>query len=641
MAASDELKKLAEQLLALQSAAQLADDSIASSINVLKKYATEQATVDAQTKKLSDQIEARYAQEIELLNQNFKANDKLMVKEKQRLNELIKLDKLNATQGAVLKELNKTNQGRLQALREEALIAKGLGKNLSAAWLEFKDKFRNQSTGKVDAGHATAAVIGVAQDPLGALTAIPGWGVLIKLIVDVFDKTRRLTGELSAASAAGGDFVGSMEKASKEAMTLSVAGVGLDTLGFSVDELAETFKTLKGTGIRAFGEMSGALTTHAKAVIAYSKAAGESQEAVAQRMASLVRNFGVQAGDVEGTYTELIDSAIHAAKKGYTTTAGYMSMVQSLGEAFADTGVSILGVNKILSSVGSTMEKLGRPMQNMQKIASGIMGITKAGEGWQVFMARMSGVQGGYAATLFKAQQRGPNGQLAKAGEMDPAKYVQMARNMLLKPTAGIADQSTRQLMIEKLGSQMGMDTETTQVFQKMSAGKMGAGEAGTTLKKLWDESKKQNMSTKGMFDIIKNILTNLIALPVLGMYSIMKATAGIFGAGDSKESLDSTIEQALSGETHARGAKRVTQAGMVRVGAGEGLGVGGNAITPVGKMAKTTPYSGGGGGLSINLNGNFQVDPSNLAKVHKQFDKMLQDGLSNLQDRMMSNTAT
>jgi len=229
------------------------------------------------------------------------------------------------------------------------------------------------------------------------------------------------------------------------------------------------------------------------------------------------------------------------------------------------------------------------------------MGITKAGEGWRVFAAKMSGVQGGYAKALFAQEQRGPGFGVIGAGERDFSKDVQQGRAALLNPTAGIADAATKQYMIEKMGQQFGMDSETTQVFQKLSAGAISDAEAATSLEEIHKATKEANLSQKGMFDILRGILVGLIAKPLAGMYSY-------FVGGDSE----------LMGKVAAMDYPSGDVPSMVRAG-GIMRAMGGEVI---GKPAVVGPLhgsqqAGGGGSASVTINMN--IDENNLRNQFRQ----------------------
>jgi hypothetical protein len=256
------------------------------------------------------------------------------------------------------------------------------------------------------------------------------------------------------------------------------------------------------------------------------------------------------------------------------------------------------------------MEGMGRPLANIQKVAQGIMGITKASEGWQVFMAKQAGGSGGYAQSLFQAQQRGPGGAVTGAGKFDAMKMIQMARGAIMQPTAGIGDAATKQLMVERMGKQFGMDEETTQVFQKLSAGTISQDEAAMSLKSLHDAATKNNLDSKGMFDIIKGILIGIIAKPIVMIYQLLQSWL----PGQEDSSIGEALDDASTG--HATGAI-IKSGGMMRVHAEEAVANG--KVYPA---AKTQPFKNDiSNGGNLNLSFNMQISEENLSRSFRDME--------------------
>ena len=605
-------------------------------VDLLKSLDAANSDVYAIETKMAAQLKEKYKEERKIIAEQMRLNKgvneaqmKKLKAQSKEVTKLQELEKASSASQAAIERMTRVTRASSQARKDEIKEMEAAGKKMRANWEKWKDSFKDDD-GTVNKGTVAKAIL----NPIDAISqANPIVGMMIKFIVDTIDSVRKLKGEMMEASAASGQFGKSANMAAIEAQSLAQSQMEFTLQGLDVEKVAGIYKELKNTGLAAMGiipRIPGELSKAAKASIMFAKASGESTQEVAERFASLQRNFGVSQKNYVNEYNRILGSAQEAAEDGITTTAGYMQTVMSLGMAFTDTGASIAGVNSIVQGVGKTMKELGRPMANLQKVAQGIMGITKASEGWQVFMGRMSGMQGGYAQTLFKMQQRGPGGQLAKAGEMDPTKYVAAAKNMLLKPTAGISDQATRQLMIERLGSQLGMDSETTQIFQKMSAGKMSTSQAGADMKKLWEEAKESNMSQKGMFDIIKNILMGLIAKPILWIYEILQKWFGSIDEGAA----DVRIKELSGMESNdvARGPvpRYVTNAGMMRVHADEIVG-GKRAI----ENAKTQPYNQGNtstGGNNFSF--NMQIDANSLTRSFEEMKRLTYGALMNQQTK-------
>lgn len=513
---------------------------------------------------------------------------------------------------ALANQLGSINKAGLAIAQNQINLLKEQGKYIKANAKEWLEGFKNPTTGKFSTGQASSQVMSAAQKPEAMLDMAGPWGMLLKFIVETIDGVRKMRSEMMTASAASGHFADGLAKANVEAMNLTQGQTEFMAQGLDLAQVADVYKSLKATGIEALGAVSpivGQLSDSAQAVISFSKATGESFDAVSGRFASFIRNFGIAKQDVKAKYLEILQTATAVAQKGIMTTQQYMQNVMSLADAFKDVGMNVMGVNKILSSVSTTMQKMGRPLENIQKVAQGIAGISKAGEGWQVFMAKMAGSQGGYAQSLFAAQQRGPGGALAKPGQMDPMKMIEMARTAILKPTQGIGDQATRQLMIERMGGQFGMDTETTQVFQKLSAGTINQEQAAVSLKSLQEAAKKNNMDAKGMFDIIRGILTGLIAKPIIMIYRLLSKWTGM-GGGTELNKMDQALGKG------AAGGALIKQGGMLRVHANEV--VAGGRVVPAAQVRQLGATGGGGGeGTSITVNVNMDAN-----SLHKAFQE-------------------
>jgi hypothetical protein len=517
---------------------------------------------------------------------------------------------------SVTKQLSDINKANLAINKQQIDNLREQGKYIRANMKEWSQGFRNPETGKFSAGSTSQKVMETAQNPQAQLENLGGpWGMLIKFIIDTIDGIRKLRSELQAADAASGNFVKGMGEASKAAMNLKQSQMEFATQGLDVEQVADMYKALKATGIDALGAISptvGKLSEMADAVNIFSKATGEGYDAVAGRFADFIRNFGIAKSDVKAKYFEILKTAEAVGQKGIMTTSKYMQSVMSLADAFKDVGVNVTDVNKVLSTVSTTMVKMGRPAENIQKVAQGIMGISKAGEGWKVFMAKMSGVQGGYAQSLFAAEQRGAGFDLTKAGKQDVGKMIAMARAAILQPTAGIGDTATRRLMIERMGSQFGMDAETTQVFQKLSEGAISQEQAAGSIEKLREAAQKYNLDSKGMFDIIRNILTGLIAKPIIMIYRILSNWKG--SAADKKMAGD--MDKAIN--KGAAGGAYIKSGGMLRVHANEVVG-GGMVVPAAQTRSLTTADLRRGGQGSFNINVNVNMDGNTLHKAFQE----------------------
>ncbi len=519
-------------------------------------------------------------------------------------------------------KIKRQSRDRIDKLRQE-------GKEIRANAAEFAQRFKDPNTGKVSAGQSVKAGTDIAQDPAQMLNAMGVWGIIIKFIVDIIDGVRKMRGEFTKASAAAGGFGNALARANKDALLLSSSQAEFTkNYGLSSDQVSELYINLKNTGLEALGAVSGVggqLSEIAHNTQTFALAAGESIDVVANRQASFVRNFGIATGDLGKQYAKVFGTAQTLAKAGIATTSKLMQTIQGLAESFTDVGVSIDSVRGIVSGVGKALKSLGAPLALLDKVSQGIMGISKASEGWQVFMAKMSGVQGGYGTALFAAQQR-QGLMLPGSGDFNAQRMIQMAGGALNKATAGVGDPRMKQILTERFGQKLGMDPRTTQVFQQLSSGAISQEDAAANLEELHEEAMEANLDAKGMFDILRDVLMGLIAKPIIAIYGFIQKWSGKANAADQKlldamnqksgmatgESggsgpiMTSEAKAALGADTARSTAKLVRSAGFVRVHGNEVIA--GRRAYP---FAETSPLgqSGGGGGrnglnISVNVNG-------------------------------------
>lgn len=516
----------------------------------------------------------------------------------------------------------------LQKRKQDVELLTKQGKLGRAAFEQFKQSFQSSEAGgfKNNALSAGKRANDVASDPKQLLSAMGPWGEIAKIIIEVIDGVRMMGAELHTASAESGGFADSVTRSRQESLSLYNSQITFAAkYGLEVKEVAKVYEDLKQTGIAALGvipKTGVAMSELALDTLSFAKATNQSTAQIADQYAQMSRSFNISTGKLTDHYKKVFDVAAGAAELGIAKVSEMMQATFSLADSFKEVGINLDGVTKLVDGVAHAIKALGRPggIDQIQKIASGILGITKASEGWQVFMAKMSGVGGGFAQTLFSAQQRKADFTLPGANDFDPAKTIDMFKNTLSRTTGGIADPATRQFMVETMGKQVGMDTSTTQVFQKLMSGNLSKSQATSDLKKLHQAAIENNMSSKGMFDILRNILVGMIAKPIVYIWKLLAKTDA-----DKKRAgaMASKLDKAEGGTRSAIGSDRdefgvlkksavgsdVTRSGMMMVHAG-------NRIAPV---AQRKPYGstpgGGEGGVQINM--NFNIDEKSL---HKQF---------------------
>jgi hypothetical protein len=603
---------------------------------------------------LRQQVMKTYATEYAALKKIAETNKALASIEAQRLKTLVNMDVELEKQESILNNINLQNEKARKIQDQELDIMRKKGQMLRAYLSDLKLSAKRAF--QTESGHTTATSvaqgtaktgaggIGIAQDPKQMLQALGPWGIIIGFIADIIDGVRMMGGELHKASAESGKFADSFENTRKESQNLFSNQIELMTrYGLTVKEAGQIYGELKSTGLEALGvipQTGDALNNLALDVMSFAKATNQSTAQVAEQYAQIVRTFGKDsrnAKQLTDTYNKIFTVASKAADAGFGKMSELVSTVFSLGEAFKDVGMSADSVVRVVNGMTGALKslKFAANAADINRIASGILGITKASEGWQVFMGKLSGMSGGYAQTLFQMQQRGSDFALPGAGKFDAGKTIQSFRGMLNATTGGISDPMTKQLMIEKMGQQVGMDTQTTQVFQRLMSGGMDEGAAKSDLEKIHKAAIDNNMSTKGMFDMLKEILVGMIAKPILFIWKLLarwkgtdKEKEAAKKMGDAFDKVDQPQEK-TSGIRHSAIGSDVTRSGLMMVHAG-------NQVVP---MAKAQPFKdrmrAGGAGGGVNLSFNVMIDEKSL---HKKFMQMEQQTLDLLHKQQKGN---
>lgn len=479
-------------------------------VEVLKSYQTEYATLQKLAKINMDQYKT----------------------EKARLQILVDMDVRLEKQEAILENINKLNEKNKKVQEQEIDIMKKKGQMARAYFSEvamnarrsFQTESGHTNATSVVHGSANAAVAahGVANDPGAALNNMGPYGMILKIIADVIDGARLMGAALHSASAEAGGFADSFGTAAREAINITSQQTNLMTeYGMTTEEVSNVYKELKGTGLAALGvipQTGDAMSALALDTISFAKASNQATAQVSAQMAALVRTNGMAKEKLSGAYDKIFSAADRMAKKGLASMSEIVQATFSMNESFKEMGMNVGGISNIIEGVGDALKKLGRPggIDMITKVADGILGLSKASEGWQVLMGKMSGMSGGFLQTLFTTQQRGANMMNPQANEYDPMKNIAMFKSMISKTANRAPDPRMRQFLTEKMGGQMGMDTGTVQVMQQMMSGKMSQNKAVIEMKKLHEAAKENNMSSKGMFDILRNILIGMIAKPLM-----------------------------------------------------------------------------------------------------------------------------
>ena len=510
------------------------------------------------------------------------------------------------------------------------------GKYMKAFLQDSKDAVMYQ--GKFHLGKALGeGAKGVENIEQNVYAALDPWGLLLKMIVDIVDGIRMTRSELQKASAPTGEFVKGLEAANEQSININQHVAGFMTqYGMAKDEVVELEKALKGTGFRDFGanivDSDGNIKQFAIDAQAMAKAGGIGIDALAGRYEDLRRSIlgtGASQEKVTQTYFTMFKQATLMAEKGIMKFDEYISTVMSLADAFRDVGMSIESVEQVTQSTARAMMNLHFPMADVSKIAQQLMGATKsASEGWQVLIGKMNGMGGGYAQTLFGMQQRGAGMKMPGQNEFNGKQFIDQMGKTILKMTAGIGDMATKQLMTEKIGGQMGLDAKTVEVLQELQSGGMSAEEAGVKMDQVHEAMKKNNLDSKGMFEILKTILVGLIAKPIVMIYDVVRRWSGSKadpGMANVRKNL-SKIESGANG-------LELTTGGLVMGHAKEAMVNG--RLVPVAATRPLNRDNMGGGNGSNTFTFNMNIDEQNLKQ---QFRKMENKTITLLKKQQAAN---
>jgi len=626
---SQDAEALNKALAQSQSEANNLSLTLAKALQTYKAMGSSAKTIN-DTKKALIKTEKELLQKeydkLKTLKESYSINNKIYSEELKKLNSIVKINALLKEEKQIFQDLVKLGQKQEELFGQQQQNLRNTGKELKklqADWKQYWHEFGKDPNAQMgrSKGHIAVAAGEVAgTGGADLLKSLGPWGVIAKLIIEAKDNADKYAASLQSAAAASGHFADGMAKYKAEGSALAGRQAELMAQwGMTTDEALEAITTLRKTGIETFGEYNNKLglelktgfTDMTEGAIAFSKATNESIAVIAERFATLRRNFG-EAGKEIQVYGNVLNAANKVAQMGITTTEKYMQTVFSLGEAFTDVGMNINGVNNLVYSVAKSLKNMKFPADQLQKVAQGILNVSKAGEGWQVFMAKMSGVQGGYVNSLFTAQQRGAGGLMPEEGKYDPMKAFNMMKGALFTPTAGLTG-GNRQLMIERLGKQYGMDERTTQVFQKLSRGGISGAGAFKEIEKLKEQAKANNISAKGMFDIIKGILTGMIAKPLFMILNFLARRWG--GSQEDRQTSEDFLSKLNEKKSHGY---RTQAIGGVANTSGFAEIMQGETITPP-TMARMSPLKNGNQQASnINVNLSLNIDTK---QIDKSFD--------------------
>jgi len=462
--------------------------------------------------------------------------------ERQRLKTLIDGTMHIEKQEALIKKVGAAWDIVSAKRANDVELLKKQGKIAQAAAQEIANSFKSQGPGAQNAAHAAASgavkVHGAMDDPASMLEALGPWGILVKIIADVIDGARIMGAALHRAGAESGNFVKGYGTAAAEAMKITYQQTDLMwKYGMSTEEVSNLYQDLKNTGVGALGvvpKIGDALSETALNTMAFAKASGQTSAQVAGQMAMLTRLSKTSVVNLGTAYDKIFSMAERVAQAGVAGMSETIQATFSMAQQFSDIGMSISGISDVIDGVAGSIKRLGQGggIENLTRISQGILGLSKAGEGWQSFMGQMSGLGGDFLTNLFRSQQRGPDmmNHASGAGSVDPIKNLEMFQRTMQQTAGKSVNPMQGQLIAEHMAAAMGIDRQTADIMLKMNPKEMRGAKGQEELKKIQQAAEDNNMSSKGMFDILRAILIGLIAKPLMWIWKH-------FASGDGDES--------------------------------------------------------------------------------------------------------
>lgn len=560
--------------------------------------ATKGTAFEAKGEKLiRTEIAKQYANEYATLANIAKISTDLYKKEKDRLKNLIDLDTTLEKQETILHNINKENEKSLKIQNQEIDIMRKKGSMLRAHMAEIALNARRNF--QTESGHTTASSIaqgsanaavgahGAANDPASVLSSLGPWGVLAKIILDVIDGARILGATLQKSAAASGHFVDSVESSRKESQNLFSQQTALMTnYGVTVEEVSQIYQDLRSTGIAALGvipETGDAMTQLAQDTMAFAKASNQSTAQVAGQFAALMRTNRQAKSQLEASYRAIYSAAERMARDGAATIEESIQSIFSLNEQFKSMGLNVQSISSVVEGVSKALKDLkqGGGIDAINKISSGIINLSNASEGWKVLMGKFSGMGGDFLDTLYRVQQRGEDMMNPKADTYNAQKDIAMFNQMAGKIAGRTPDKRMGQFLTEKMGEGMGLDRQTVQVMQKMRSGAISQDQGLADMKAIRDATKEQNMSSKSMFDILRQILLGMIAKPIIGIWKLVAGWRGDQASAAMAASAEGAVNQAIDKSSSSESLKGRDAAGFLggttaRSGAIRNAGAGG-----------------------------------------------------------------
>ncbi len=369
-------------------------------------------------------------------------------------------------------------------------------------------------------------------------------GAIVKIVVDLIDKFRKMSGELQASDAAAGNFGDSIEKYQKMAYDMFGAGgkKAFSNLRLNADEAGKVIQTLNRTGVLSIKDVSKAwgegIDSIGTATVVFAKASGETEEIVSQRLASIMRNFRASTPEqATKIYKRLLDDAQTVAKRGTITTSEYLQTVMSLSEAFSDMGMDVGGVSKMVRGLHLTLGALKVPSKVISEVANGLMSLSKVSDEWASFIGMKSGGGNDFLSSLGNFQQRGPNFETAalSGGNFDIGKTLKDTWSTLKQSSMGAGGINEQRYLMEQIGKQMGLSPNMVGALKKIEESGMSTEDQGKTFEALKRATLDNVSSTKDLATLLKDWIQTYIFQPLMGIWKAVEKVFG--GAADTYQS--------------------------------------------------------------------------------------------------------
>jgi hypothetical protein len=316
-------------------------------------------------------------------------------------------------------------------------------------------------------------------------------------------------------------------------------------------------------------------------VFTFAKNTGQADDQVIAQFAEMTRLNGLSTTALRGNYMELMGDAKKVAGTMRATTTETMQAIFSLDAQFSDMGINIQSIGDVIGGVAQAFKELqmGGTIKDFQEVASQILGISKASEGALVMMGKMNGMTGSFAKILFEVQGRDPKtGAITQNSKSAFDNFSKMSTEMDAITTRMGGDQQTKTMMRMKMMKDMfHFDDKGASAAIKLwqdykaSDGKLSKGNIGASFDKMREAAQEEQMNSKGMFDIIRELLMGFIAKPIIAIWKLIahwqNDSAGEGRANEISSKLDkydaAGTEKDRAGVLH----NAATQAGGARGG--------------------------------------------------------------------------